>query len=110
MLHRPSSVCQVMILELCQHVQGFLHAHNVPPPSSFYEQMLLNQLRQSEEVQRQQVRQQEILRKREQKQVRGRRHMYVRHLRGRFVLQTWVYLNAVLYIFIYFIIKIWLHS
>ncbi|ELU08629.1 hypothetical protein CAPTEDRAFT_99925, partial [Capitella teleta] len=63
-----SLIGEVMILELCQHIQSFLHTHNCPPPTSFHEQMLRNQRRQDEENKRKRDRQQEILRQREEKQ------------------------------------------
>lgn len=60
---------QVMILDLCQHIQGFLHTHNRPPPSSFYEQMLQNKQRQDEVVQQEIDKHQEMLRQKEERQV-----------------------------------------
>ena len=39
---RGDCVVQVMILELCQHAQEYMHKHNVPPKSSFYEEMMEN--------------------------------------------------------------------
>ncbi|XP_041355156.1 eIF-2-alpha kinase GCN2-like [Gigantopelta aegis] len=42
-------VGEVMIHNLADHVQRFLHANNKPPPISFYDEMLLN-MRQREEL------------------------------------------------------------
>ena len=39
---------EVMILELAQFIQKFLHAHNTPTPKSFYEEMIKNNLKQQE--------------------------------------------------------------
>eukprot|EP00058_Branchiostoma_floridae_P027964 XP_002613455.1 hypothetical protein BRAFLDRAFT_71943 [Branchiostoma floridae] len=43
---------EVMLLDLAQHVQTFLHAHNKPPRGSFYEEMMSNKRRQEEKVAR----------------------------------------------------------
>ena len=39
-----------MVLQLAQHIQGFLHTHNVPN-LSFYEQMLSNKKKEKERLQ-----------------------------------------------------------
>ena len=39
---------EVMIYELAQHVQAFLHRYNLPPAKSFHEQMLSNQKKKEE--------------------------------------------------------------
>ena len=38
-----------MVFELCQEVEVFLYEHNKPPPKSFYDQRLENQLNQEME-------------------------------------------------------------
>ncbi|XP_052902720.1 eIF-2-alpha kinase GCN2 [Anopheles moucheti] len=38
---------EVMIFELANNVQAFLHQHNVPPKGSFYDEMLANQQKQA---------------------------------------------------------------
>ncbi|XP_071485628.1 eIF-2-alpha kinase GCN2-like [Diadema antillarum] len=57
---------EVMILELAQHVQQFLHSHNVPCPKSFYEEMMNNQKRAEEKTAREQQKQLELQKKREE--------------------------------------------
>ena len=37
---------QVMLYELCNYTQAFLHQHNHPPVQSFYEEMMKNKQRQ----------------------------------------------------------------
>ncbi|XP_041467880.1 eIF-2-alpha kinase GCN2-like isoform X1 [Lytechinus variegatus] len=59
---------EVMILELAQHVQQFLHSHNVPGPKSFYEEMMSNQKRAEEKVERDKRKQQELRKKREERE------------------------------------------
>ena len=63
---------EVMVLELAQHVQTFLHAYNQPPAKSFYEQMLTNKRKQEEKQQQEQQRKMELLKKKEEKQVCGK--------------------------------------
>ena len=60
---------EVMVLELAQHVQTFLHAYNQPPAKSFYEQMLTNKRKQEEKQKQEQQRKMELLKKKEEKQV-----------------------------------------
>lgn len=45
---------EVMIYELAQTVQAFLHKHNKQPAGSFYEQMLLEKLKRDEDLQQMQ--------------------------------------------------------
>ncbi|CAG0879388.1 unnamed protein product [Darwinula stevensoni] len=47
-------VGEVMVLDLCQHVQKFLHAHRREPAKSFYEEMLSQQKKEAEAKVRQQ--------------------------------------------------------
>lgn len=66
---------EVMIFELCQLVQSFLHERNIPPKGSFYDEMLANkqkrdqdeltQKKEREEKLRQQL-QDEVLKRKEQ--------------------------------------------
>ena len=60
---------EVMVLELAQRVQTFLHAYNQPPAKSFYEQMLTNKRKQEEKQKQEQQRKIEQLKKKEEKQV-----------------------------------------
>ncbi|XP_030854895.1 eIF-2-alpha kinase GCN2 isoform X1 [Strongylocentrotus purpuratus] len=60
---------EVMILELAQHVQQFLHSHNVPGPKSFYEEMMSNQKRAEEKVAREQKKKMELRKKREELEI-----------------------------------------
>ena len=60
---------EVMILDLCQHVQNFLHQHNKPPFKSFYEEMLSNKQKEDEKVFQAQQKRLEIKKKKEEKQV-----------------------------------------
>lgn len=65
---------EVMIFELAQHVQAYLHEHNKPGSKSFYDEML-NRQKQQEQLQQEarkleedrerQVMQNEILRRQE---------------------------------------------
>lgn len=55
---------EVMILELAQHVQRFLHQHNTPQLGSFYDEMLRNKEKQEKEKAR--VQQQQLDQEREQ--------------------------------------------
>ena len=59
---------QEMLLDLCQHVQSCLHAHN-KAPKSFYDEMLLNQRREQKRAAEEQQRHNELQSRREQKQV-----------------------------------------
>lgn len=43
-----NELLQVMVLQLAQHVQNFLHQNNVPPPLSFYEEMMAKKERDME--------------------------------------------------------------
>lgn len=45
---------EVMIYELAQTVQAFLHKHNKQPAGSFYDQMLLEKLKRDEDLQQMQ--------------------------------------------------------
>ena len=58
-----------MILDLAQHVQGFLHSHNKPPSRSFYDEMLTNQRLQKEAVDKANQKKLDIQKKKELKQV-----------------------------------------
>ncbi|KAK3093827.1 hypothetical protein FSP39_020697, partial [Pinctada imbricata] len=58
----------VMILELAQHVQQYLHANNKPPAPSFYEEMMSNKRRQEERLAEEQRRRLESLQKKEEKE------------------------------------------
>ena len=62
-------VLQVMIMELAQHVQNFLHSHNVPGFKSFYEEMMSNKKREEEKVAKEQQKQLEFQRKKQEKEV-----------------------------------------
>lgn len=75
---------EVMIYELCQHIQKFLHEHNKPGFSSFYEEMVSKQQeriqyelqeRQLKENQERQILQDEILKRKEalKEEIRNRR-------------------------------------
>ncbi|CAG2069294.1 unnamed protein product [Timema podura] len=79
-------VGEVMIFELAQHTQKFLHEHNKPGFKSFYEEMVIRkqEQRQKEQLVRQQLedkqrqailgevqRKQEVLRVEEKKRRRG---------------------------------------
>ncbi|CAH1791711.1 unnamed protein product [Owenia fusiformis] len=63
---------EVMILELANEVQQFLHTYNKPPAASFYEQMLHNQRLKEQQAAVEQQRQQDLLNKKEQ---RERKHL-----------------------------------
>ena len=58
-----------MILELCQHVEKYLHANNKPPALSFYEQMMSNQKSKEERMARENQRLQDLLSKKEKQEV-----------------------------------------
>lgn len=57
---------EVMILDLAQHVQRFLHQHNTPQLGSFYDEMLKNRERQEKEKAR--VHQQQLNRQRQEEE------------------------------------------
>ena len=59
-----------MILELAQHVQAFLHEHNIPAYKSFYEEMMSNKKKEEEKEAKENEKRQELQRKREEKRVR----------------------------------------
>ena len=60
---------QVMILDLCQYVQNFLHAHNKPQFKSFYEEMMSNKQKQEEKIAKEHQKKMEIKKKKEEKKV-----------------------------------------
>ncbi|KAI8514989.1 Eukaryotic translation initiation factor 2 alpha kinase 4 [Branchiostoma belcheri] len=61
---------EVMLLDLAQHVQTFLHAHNKPPRGSFYEEMMSNKRRQEEKVAREIQKKLEVQKRIEEKERR----------------------------------------
>ena len=58
-----------MILELAQHVQKFLHAHNQPPAPSFYEEMMSNKRKQEQHQEAERQKKIDLLKRKEEKQV-----------------------------------------
>lgn len=58
-----------MLLQIAQHVQQYLHAHNKPPAKSFYEEMMLNKRKQEEQKEEEQRQELERLKKKEEKEV-----------------------------------------
>uniref|UniRef100_A0A3Q0S793 non-specific serine/threonine protein kinase n=1 Tax=Amphilophus citrinellus TaxID=61819 RepID=A0A3Q0S793_AMPCI len=60
-----------MIYQLADHIQGFLSEHNKPPSSSFHEEMLKNQRRQREKLEKEIMA--EIQRREEEKREEKRR-------------------------------------
>lgn len=60
---------EVMLLELSQHVQDFLHAHNKPPFKSFYEEMMVNKQKEQEKITREEQRKMQIMKRKEEKHV-----------------------------------------
>ena len=66
-----------MILDLAQHVQGFLQSHNKPPSHSFYDEMLTNQRLQKEAIDKANQKKLDIQKKKEMKQVCGELTMLV---------------------------------
>lgn len=77
---------EVMIYELCQFVQEFLHEHNKPPESevkrvseSFYDAMLKNQQLQTSELDQKERKMQELL----QSEVKKRKEQLLRESRAR---------------------------
>ncbi|XP_013386608.1 eIF-2-alpha kinase GCN2 isoform X2 [Lingula anatina] len=59
---------EVMVLELAQHVQDFLHKHNRPPAKSFYEQMMSNKKEREIQQAIEQKKKTDLLRKKEEKE------------------------------------------
>ncbi|KAK7506996.1 hypothetical protein BaRGS_00001847, partial [Batillaria attramentaria] len=59
---------QVMVLDLVQLAQQYLHSHNRPPSKSFYDEMMSNKRKQQEEQAQQKQKQLELIRRREQKE------------------------------------------
>ncbi|XP_061166164.1 eIF-2-alpha kinase GCN2-like [Saccostrea echinata] len=58
-----------MLLQIAQHVQQFLHAHNKPPAKSFYEEMMMNKRKQEEQKEEEQRKELEKLRRKEEKEL-----------------------------------------
>ena len=58
-----------MIMELAQHIQHFLHSHNVPGFKSFYEEMMSNKKREEEKVAKEQQKMLDFQRKKHEKEV-----------------------------------------
>nr|WAQ68452.1 eIF-2-alpha kinase GCN2 [Haliotis discus hannai] len=61
-------VGEVMIHELAQHVQWFLHTNNKPPTQSFYDEMMENKRKQEEMVAQEQMKKMELQRRKEEKE------------------------------------------
>nr|KAG5714446.1 hypothetical protein BaRGS_006892 [Batillaria attramentaria] len=61
-------VGEVMVLDLVQLAQQYLHSHNRPPSKSFYDEMMSNKRKQQEEQAQQKQKQLELIRRREQKE------------------------------------------
>ncbi|XP_069116071.1 eIF-2-alpha kinase GCN2-like [Argopecten irradians] len=59
---------EVMLLELAQVVQQYLHKHNRPPAKSFYEEMMSNKREQEEKQAQEHQKQLELLKQKEEKQ------------------------------------------
>ncbi|OWF52320.1 Eukaryotic translation initiation factor 2-alpha kinase 4 [Mizuhopecten yessoensis] len=59
---------EVMLLELAQVIQQYLHKHNRPPAKSFYEEMMFNKREQEERLAQEQQKKLELLKKKEEKQ------------------------------------------
>uniref|UniRef100_T1IQL0 non-specific serine/threonine protein kinase n=1 Tax=Strigamia maritima TaxID=126957 RepID=T1IQL0_STRMM len=59
---------EVMILELAQHVQNFLHRHNHPRFNSFYDEMMSNHKKQEEELAKVQQKRLQLQKMKEEKQ------------------------------------------
>ncbi|XP_060076346.1 eIF-2-alpha kinase GCN2-like [Ylistrum balloti] len=59
---------EVMLLELAQTVQRYLHQHNRPPGKSFYEEMMSNKREQEERLAKEHQKKLDILKKKEEKQ------------------------------------------
>lgn len=60
-----------MLLQIAQHVQQYLHAHNKPPAKSFYEEMMLNKRKQEEQKEEEQRQELERLKKKEEKELQS---------------------------------------
>ncbi|XP_048732268.2 eIF-2-alpha kinase GCN2-like [Ostrea edulis] len=58
-----------MLLQIAQHIQQFLHAHNKPPAKSFYEEMMMNKRKQEEEKEEEQRKELERLKKKEEREL-----------------------------------------
>ncbi|XP_055957482.1 eIF-2-alpha kinase GCN2-like isoform X1 [Patella vulgata] len=61
-------VGEVLILDMAQTVQKFLHAHSRPAPKSFYEEMLSNKRRQEEKLALEQQKRNEMIKRKEDKE------------------------------------------
>lgn len=64
---------EVMIFELCQFVQAFLHERNVKPKGSFYEEMLANKQKRDQDELTQQMQKEEKIRQQLQDEVLKRK-------------------------------------
>ncbi|XP_064621826.1 eIF-2-alpha kinase GCN2-like isoform X2 [Lineus longissimus] len=63
------AVGEVMIYDLAQHVQNFLHLNNKPGPKSFFEEMMSNKKEKEEKEMREKQKKVDFLKKKEQKQL-----------------------------------------
>ena len=70
-----------MILELCQHAQEYLRKYNLPPKSSFYEEMMENQRKFQEMKAKEKQQQLELQIQAQQKQVRIKQYTYSKYWR-----------------------------
>lgn len=85
-----------MLLQIAQHVQQYLHAHNQPPAKSFYEEMMLNKRKQEEQKEEEQRQELERLKKKEEKEVWA----------GRCTIRLYRHTNLIILEYMYAVMKI----